>query len=62
MPACVVAASKAQLIEHFGGRWSDAADATFNALKDAQTNYYGAVYDALISKIDLEKAKGTLVK
>ncbi len=33
-----------------------------NALKDAQTNYYGAVYEALVNKIELEKAKGTLIK
>ena len=31
-----------------------------NALVRAQTNYYNALYDALISKIDLEKALGVL--
>jgi outer membrane protein TolC len=31
-----------------------------NALVQAQTNYYNALYDALISKIDLEKALGVL--
>ena len=30
------------------------------AYKEAQTNYYSALYDAMIAKIDLEKAKGTL--
>ncbi|MEL7001829.1 MAG: TolC family protein [Bacteroidota bacterium] len=29
-------------------------------LKEAQTNYYNAVYDALIAKVDLQKAYGTL--
>ena len=31
-------------------------------LKEAQTNYYAALYDALVAKIELEKAKGTLIK
>jgi len=31
-----------------------------NALVQSQTNYYNALYDALISKIDLEKALGVL--
>ena len=30
------------------------------AMKEAQTNYYSAIYDALISKIDYEKATGQL--
>ena len=34
------------------------ADAT---LTESQTNYYNALYDALISKIELEKALGTLM-
>lgn len=29
-------------------------------LRQAQTNYYAAIYDALIAKVNLEKAKGTL--
>jgi outer membrane protein TolC len=33
------------------------ADASF---KEAQTNYYAALYDALISSVDLEKAYGKL--
>ncbi len=32
------------------------------ALKEAQTNYYNAVYDMLIYKIDYLKATGTLIK
>ncbi len=30
------------------------------AYKEAQTNYYSALYDAMIAKIDMEKAQGTL--
>ena len=30
------------------------------AYKEAQTNYYSALYDAMIAKIDLQKAHGTL--
>lgn len=30
------------------------------SLKEAQTNYYNALYDAIIAKIDLQKALGTL--
>jgi outer membrane protein TolC len=30
------------------------------AYKEAQTNYFSALYDAMIAKIDLEKAQGTL--
>ncbi len=30
------------------------------ALKDAQTNYYNALYEAVVAKIDLQKATGTL--
>lgn len=29
-------------------------------LRQAQTNYYAAIYDALIAKVDLQKATGTL--
>jgi outer membrane protein TolC len=32
------------------------------AYKEAETNYYSALYDVLISKIDLQKAKGELRK
>jgi outer membrane protein len=32
------------------------------SLKEAQTNYYSAVYDMIVSKIDYQKATGTLVK
>ncbi len=32
------------------------------SLKEAQTNYFGALYDAYIAKVDYEKAKGTLIK
>ncbi len=32
------------------------------AMKEAQTNYFNALYDALISKIDYDKANGNLVK
>jgi outer membrane protein len=32
------------------------------ALKDAQTNYYNALYNALLSKADYERAMGTLLK
>ena len=31
-------------------------------LKEAQTNYYNALYDAIVSKIDFDKANGTLIK
>lgn len=31
-----------------------------SALKEAQTNYYNALYDALLAKIDLDKAYGKL--
>jgi outer membrane protein TolC len=31
-----------------------------SALKDAETNYFSALYDALIAKVDLEKALGLL--
>src|SRR5690606_31103321 len=30
------------------------------ALKEAETNYYSALYDALIARVDLEKALGLL--
>jgi len=32
------------------------------SLKEAQTNYYNAVYDMFVAKIDYQKATGTLVK
>lgn len=32
------------------------------SLKEAQTNYYNAVYELLVAKIDYQKATGTLVK
>ena len=32
------------------------------ALKESQTNYYNALYEALIAKIDYDKATGTLIK
>lgn len=32
------------------------------ALKEAETNYYAALYDALVAKTDLAKATGTLLK
>ena len=35
------------------------ADASF---KEAQTNYFSALYDALISTVELEKAYGKLIK
>lgn len=31
------------------------------ALKEAETNYYSALYDALIAKVDVEKALGILI-
>jgi outer membrane protein TolC len=31
-----------------------------SALKDAETNYFSALYDALVAKVDLEKALGLL--
>lgn len=32
------------------------------SLKEAQTNYYNAVFDMIVAKIDYQKANGTLVK
>lgn len=32
------------------------------ALKEAQTNYFSALYDALVAKIDYEKANGNIIK
>lgn len=32
------------------------------ALKEAQTNYYNALFDALVAKIDFDKANGILIK
>jgi outer membrane protein TolC len=31
------------------------------AYKEAETNYYAALYDALIAKVDLDKATGKLL-
>lgn len=31
-------------------------------LKESQTNYFNALYDAIVSKIDFDKANGTLIK
>jgi outer membrane protein TolC len=35
------------------------AEASF---KEAQTNYFSALFDAMVAKIDLQKASGTLYK
>ena len=43
------------------GSNSEVLDAD-TSLKTAQTNYYNALYDALVYKIDLQKAYGTLLK
>jgi outer membrane protein TolC len=32
------------------------------ALKESQTNYYNALYDALVAKAEFEKATGSLIK
>jgi outer membrane protein TolC len=32
-----------------------------NSLRQAQTNYYSALFDAMIAKVDLDKAFGKLV-
>jgi outer membrane protein TolC len=32
-----------------------------SSLKESQTNYYNALYDALIAKVDLDKAYGKLI-
>jgi outer membrane protein TolC len=32
-----------------------------NSLRQAQTNYYAAMFDAMIAKVDLDKAFGKLV-
>jgi outer membrane protein TolC len=32
-----------------------------NTLKEAQVNYYNALYDALVAKVDLDKAYGKLL-
>jgi len=32
-----------------------------DALRQAQTNYYGALFDAMIAKVDLDKAYGKLL-
>jgi outer membrane protein len=33
-----------------------------NSLRNAQTNYYSALYDAIVAKVDLDKAKGLLIR
>jgi outer membrane protein len=33
-----------------------------NSLRNAQTNYYSALYDAVVAKVELDKAKGQLIK
>ncbi|KOY85933.1 hypothetical protein AD998_07055 [bacterium 336/3] len=33
-----------------------------SAVKEAETNYYASLYDALIAKVDLDKALGKLIK
>jgi len=43
------------------GSNSEVLDAD-TALKQAQTNYYNALFDALVAKVDLQKAYGTLLK
>jgi outer membrane protein TolC len=32
-----------------------------NSLREAQINFYSALYDALVAKVDLDKAYGKLV-
>jgi outer membrane protein TolC len=32
-----------------------------NSLRMAQTNYYSALFDAMIAKVDLDKAYGKLI-
>ena len=32
-----------------------------SSLKESQVNYYGALYDAIIAKVDLAKAYGKLL-
>jgi len=32
-----------------------------NSLRQAQTNYYGAMFDAMVAKVDLDKAYGKLL-
>jgi outer membrane protein len=32
-----------------------------NSLRQAQTNYYSALFDAMIAKVDLDKAYGKLL-
>ncbi|MFN8886894.1 MAG: TolC family protein, partial [Cyclobacteriaceae bacterium] len=32
-----------------------------NSLRTAQTNYYSALFDAMIAKVDLDKAYGRLI-
>jgi outer membrane protein TolC len=32
-----------------------------NALKESQTNYYSALYDAVVAKVDVDKAFGQLL-
>ena len=32
------------------------------ALKEAQTNYYTALFDAIVARLDYDAAQGTLIK
>jgi outer membrane protein TolC len=32
-----------------------------NSLKESQVNYYNAMYDAIVTKVDLDKAYGKLL-
>ncbi len=32
-----------------------------NSLRQAQTNFYGAMFDAMVAKVDLDKAYGKLL-
>jgi outer membrane protein TolC len=42
------------------GSNTDVIDAE-SSLREAQINYYSALYDALVSKVDLDKAYGKLL-
>jgi outer membrane protein len=32
-----------------------------NSLRQSQTNYYSALFDAMVAKVDLDKAYGKLI-
>ena len=32
-----------------------------NSLRQSQTNFYGAMFDAMVAKVDLDKAYGKLI-